>query len=186
MSRLTNNLALSNSLVVAVLLVFVTLSPVIKADIYKVTNADGSVIYTDQPPDDADNASVELLKPTTTNRVPGLNIRNPEAVPTDTIDAKPEQKSVTIVSPQDQTTIPMGAGHFTVTADVSPELAPDESLELMMDGEPVGEATANPVWDLRFVIRGEHKLEVSRLDGGGNITATSDVITVYVLRPSVR
>ena len=80
----------------------------------------------------------------------------------------------------------MGAGHFTVTAEVSPYLAPDESLELMMDGESVGKATTNPVWDLRFVIRGEHKLEVNRLDGGGNITAKSDVVTVYVLRPSVR
>ena len=186
MSRPTNNLALANSLVVAVLLVFVTSAPVVEADIYKVTNADGSVIYTDQPPDDADTALVELIKPTTTNRVPGLDIQNTEAATTDIIDAKPEQKSVTIASPQDQTTIPMGAGHFTVTAEVSPDLAPDESLELMMDGEPVGEATTTPVWNLRFVIRGEHKLEVNRLDGGGNITATSDVVTVYVLRPSIR
>ena len=175
----------------AVLLAAMLSWPIVaQSDIYKVTHPDGSVSFTDQPPRDDDSSTVELLDNNRTNTIPGFEPK-PETAETgaETVQSVTTEvilKSVRIVSPMDQTTIPMGPGHFSVLADVTPELAPDETLQLLMDDTPVGDPTTNTTWDLRFVIRGEHSLVINRLDSTGEVIATSEPVIVYVLRPSIR
>lgn len=155
------------------------------AQIYKSTDADGNVIFTDTPPPNTSSEQVQLQHTNTTPPPPNL----PEV--SDRSEEPEEEQELAapraiISSPADETTIPMGGGDFSVTAQVSPGLARGQSLRLLLDGEPQGENQPSGFWDLNNVFRGAHELEVQVLDTDGSILSTSDPITVYVMRPSVR
>ena len=94
-------------------------------------------------------------------------------------------RSVSIASPLNNATIPMGAGIFDVTAELGAPLAEDELLALYLDDELVDSPKVNTVWTLTYVIRGPHTLQVRRLSRAGETISQSETITVFVLRPSV-
>ncbi|MCH1553511.1 MAG: hypothetical protein L7S45_02855 [Luminiphilus sp.] len=190
MTKLANTTFRIQALVATLLLTTLTLPALAQSDIYKVTHPDGTIGFTDQPPSGSHSSSVELLDNNGTNIVPGL-APEPE---TAQVEAESEElvvtelipKSVDIMSPIDQTTIPMGPGHFSVLAQVEPELEPGETLQLVMDNTPLDDPITDTTWNLRFVIRGEHTLFINRLDSAGKVIAISEPVVVYVLRPSIR
>ena len=94
-------------------------------------------------------------------------------------------RSVSIASPLNNATIPMGAGIFDVTAELGAPLAEDELLALYLDDELVDSPQVNAVWTLTYVKRGPHTLQVRRLSRAGETISQSEKITVFVLRPSV-
>lgn len=150
--------------------------------VYKVTDADGDVTFTDTPPLSGDSTVEEhsiqtpnFAKPTEMTRTPAAPVEAEESTRYDT----------RIVTPANNSTIPMGPGNFTVQAALNPRLAPDENLQLLLDGEPVGAPQRIANWQLTNVYRGEHRLQVVRLDGSGTQRDTSAASTVYVMRPSV-
>ena len=154
----------------------------IAQQVYKVTDADGNVTFTDTPPRSSD-ATVEehsvhapnTAKPTETTRAPAAPVEVGEPIRYDT----------RIVTPADNATIPMGPGNFAVQAALNPHLASDETLQLLLDGEPVGAPQRIANWQLTNVYRGEHKLQVVRLDERGVQLDASPSSTVYVMRPIV-
>jgi len=79
----------------------------------------------------------------------------------------------------------MGPGDFAVRAAWSPSLASGETLQLLLDGEPVGAPQQTASWQLSSVYRGEHRLQVVRLDESAAQLDASAATKVYVLRPSV-
>jgi len=91
-----------------------------------------------------------------------------------------------IVLPADNATIPMGPGNFSVQVSLSPRLEAGENLLLLMDGEPVGTPQRIPNWQLSNVYRGEHRLQVLRIDDKGAELDASNISTVFVMRPIVR
>lgn len=182
---------LRNKALVATLLLATLSSPALaQSDIYKVTHPDGSISFTDQPPSGSDSFSVELLDNNRTNTVPGVapkpRASEAEGESEELAVTQLTPKSVGIMSPIDQTTIPMGPGHFSVLAKVEPKLEPGEMLQLVMDDTPVDDPITDTTWDLKFVVRGEHSLLINRLDSAGNVIASSEPVVVYVLRPSIR
>ena len=151
--------------------------------VYKVTDADGDVTFTDTPPLSGDSTVEEhsiqipnFAKPTEMTRTPAAPFEAEESTRYDT----------RIVTPANNSTIPMGPGNFTVQAAMNPPLAPDENLQLLLDGEPVGAPQRIANWQLTNVYRGEHRLQVVRLDESGRQLDTSAASTVYVMRPSVK
>ena len=102
--------------------------------VYKVTDTDGNVTFTDTPPLSSDSIVEEH------------SVHAP------------------IVTPAENATIPMGPGNFAVQAALSPRLASSETLQLLLDGEPVGAPQRTANWQLTNVYRGEHRLQVVRLD----------------------
>ena len=150
--------------------------------VYKVTDADGNVTFTDRPPLSGGSTIEEhsvhapnSAKPIETTRIPAAPVEVEKSTRYDTH----------IATPTNNTTIPMGPGNFTVQAGLSPRLAPDETLQLLLDGAPVGAPQRIASWPLTNVYRGEHRLQVVRLDENGAELDTSVASTVYVMRPSV-
>jgi hypothetical protein len=123
---------------------------------------------------------VELRETNTTPPPPNVPRPAPKAG-----KVQPAMKSVSITSPTDETTIPMGPGNFSVSASVNGGLAYGQKLQLKLDGQPQGEPQTGTSWSLTNIIRGEHKLVVTIVDDEGNTVASSPPVTVYVLRPSV-
>ena len=151
--------------------------------IYKVVDEEGDVTFTDTPPNDAD-AMVEPHSILGTNTTPAVATAPENAVKTDQADA--EACYVTrIVSPANESTIPMGRGDFVVEAEVSPGLDNEEQLILLLDGEAVGAPQSFPRWQLTNVFRGAHRLQVVRVSKTGAAQSQSTEHTVYVMRPSV-
>ena len=155
---------------------------VLAQPVYKVTDADGNVTFTDTPPLSGDGTIEEhsvhapnTAKPTETTRAPAAPIEVGEPIRYDT----------RIVTPADNATIPMGPGNFAVQAALNPRLASDETLQLLLDGEPVGAPQRIANWQLTNVYRGEHQLQVVRLDESGVQLDASPASTVYVMRPIV-
>ena len=153
------------------------------AQIYKSVDENGVVTFSDVPPAESSGKTSTVVKPNVTNSMPGLSpaIASPEAVMIDESAAR----LVSIASPLNNATIPMGAGIFDVTAELGAPLAEDELLALYLDDELVDSPQVNAVWTLTYVIRGPHTLQVRRLSRAGETISQSEKIAVFVLRPSV-
>ena len=151
--------------------------------IYKVVDEEGNVTFTDTPPNDAD-AIVEPHSILGTNTTPAVATATENAIKTDQADA--EASYVTrIVSPANESTIPMGPGDFVVEAEVSPGLDSEEQLILLLDGAAVGAPQSVPRWQLTNVFRGAHRLQVVRVRETGAAQSQSTEHTIYVMRPAV-
>lgn len=159
-----------------------------QTEIYKYTDEDGNVSFSDRRPVNPEGDREEKVELQPTNSamppadIPALRPSEPGA---SRETAKPVFKSV-ITHPGDQSTIPMGPGNFTVMAQMEPPLRPGEGVILRVDGSPTGEPKQQPIWHLTNIFRGSHELVVERVDSRGAPLHQSSPVTVYVLRPSVR
>ena len=142
-------------------------------------DADGNVSFTDTPP--LSSAST----------IEGQSVYAPNsAKPTQTTRApveveEPTHQDTRIVARADNPTIPIEADNFVVQAAWTPRLASGETLQLLLDGEPVGAPQRIANWQPTNVYRGEHRMQVVRLDESGTQLDTSAASTVYVMRPTV-
>lgn len=154
------------------------------AQIYKTTDENGNVVFSDAPPAGSTSSEqVELSQTNTTPPPPVVNpIKRPRPEPE---DVSPAPVEVSITSPANETTIPMGGGNFSVSAAVSSGARNGQTLQLLMDGAPQGPPQESGNWSLQSVMRGPHDLVVEVLDRQGKVLGSSESVRVYVLRPSV-
>lgn len=165
-----------------------TTSLLAQGQIYKVTDDDKGVVFTDRPETISDTAEQHVE----TIDLPELNTAEPVDVrptpPANTSRASEEESiapTVAISSPANETTIAMGPGNFSVSATVNPPLSRSEQLVLMIDGQAVGPAQSGASWFVQGALRGPHDLVVQRTSTNGRSIAVSEPVRVYVLRPSI-
>jgi hypothetical protein len=151
------------------------------AQIYKTTDEKGNVLFTDKPPASGEAEQVELRETNTAAAPPAL----PRPKPQPTAAATAPAYRVAITSPPDETSIPMGPGNFSVSAEVHPAMGAGRAVQLYVDGAPWGDPQQVPSWDLTNVFRGAHDLTVAVVDGEGKQLAGSEPVRVYVHRPSI-
>ena len=157
-------------------------SMAVSAQIYRTTDEQGNVVFTDTPPAGSGPAeTVELQQINTTPAPPTRTAPQAEQQPEE--EAAP--LSVSIVSPAPETSIPMGPGNFTVDAKVAPGLGSGESLQLYIDSIPWGGPQRETTWALTNIFRGAHDLSVAVINSEGEQLASSDPVRVFVHRPSV-
>lgn len=151
-------------------------------NVYRTVDENGNVIFTDTPPAGGiQTEQVEIREPNTS---PAVEIPAPAPEP----EAATEEAAgyqVSITSPADETSFPMGPGNFSVSAAVKPALSDSESLQLFLDGAPWGEAQRDTEWALTNVFRGAHDLTVAVISTDGEQLAVSPPVRVFVHRPSV-
>ena len=147
--------------------------------VFRAADADGHVTFTYTPP--LSGAST----------IDGQSVHAPNsAKPTQTTQApveveEPARQDTRIVARANNTTILMEAGNFVVQAAWTPRLASGETLQLLLDGEPVDAPQRIASWQLTTVYRGEHRLQMVRLNESVTQRDTSAASTVYVMRPAV-
>jgi hypothetical protein len=153
-------------------------------EVYRTTDAQGNVVYTDAPPPNATPTDRVEIGPTNTVQPPEILSHS---VAEDTAETPSEavSYSVTITEPANETSYPMGPGNFSVSASVSPGLSANESLQLFVDGMPWGDPQRTATWNLTNVFRGQHDLTVGVIDDSGKTLASSKPVRVFVHRPSV-
>jgi len=153
------------------------------AQIYKTTDGDGNVSYSDTPPASGPSEQVKLRE---TNSTPAPEMVEPAPSYSDPAEDTEEgaEYSVSISSPANETTIPMGPGNFSITASIEPALSQGALLQLYVDGSPSGNPQSSNSWTLTNVFRGAHDLKVAVVSNRGDPLAESEAVRVYVLRPS--
>lgn len=151
--------------------------------IYRTTDAEGNVVFTDAP-----DASARPAEPVKVQR-PNIVEPPPQIQPLPDVNVSSAEQeappyTVTIVAPADETSIPMGPGNFSVSVSVRPALQKYEGLQLFVDGVPWGSPQRDNMWDLINVFRGQHDLTVAVVNNAGETRAMSAPVRVYVHRPS--
>ncbi|MBE8168847.1 MAG: DUF4124 domain-containing protein [Shewanella sp.] len=161
-------------LVILGLLLLITV--VAQAAIYKWTDKDGKVHYSDTP-----ITGAEVITPSE-NTLNKIAPPNAVSKPTSESEAVNNGYQVQIVSPSDQASIRVNNGNFDVKARVSPKLSDLHKLLLMIDGNKQGEPQSHGQFSLTNVDRGEHVFVVKLMSPTGKMLAQSQPTTVYVQR----
>ncbi|QUN05739.1 DUF4124 domain-containing protein [Shewanella yunxiaonensis] len=159
------------------LMLLCLLSVTAQATVYKWIDKDGNIHFSDQP---HANAQQVKLPDNTGNQVTMTPVN---AISNEEPTTAAEQKAlyqVSIVSPHHEATIRDNAGDFTVTGNVQPELASGHYLQLFIDGVATSDAQASPVFQLKNIDRGEHKLQLKVEQQNGKVLASSSEITIFL------
>lgn len=163
------------------------------ATVYRTTDAEGNVVFTDQPSEGGERVDLEPLtvvpSPEPAPSPPVVRARDPAS-------ARPSAGAVSgpfmpystfrIASPQDEETLPTGAaGNAQVALDIDPDLRDDHRVRLLLDGQVSQSALHTSVFMLTNLNRGEHRLQAELLDASGQVRHRSEPVTLYVQRASI-
>ena len=154
--------------------------PLQAGEVYMSRDANGNVVFSDQPSANSQKHEVRELP-----SMPALVV--PQAQP-----AKPPKPvaevsytSLAIVSPHNGYQLASGyAGNLDVSGVLSPGLKESDTLILLDNGSQVASGRQTS-FSLSNLSRGEHQLQMAVTDAQGKTLISSNPVTVYVQRSSV-
>jgi len=133
------------------------------AQIYQYTDANGNTVFSDQPPTGRQAKSVKLPP---VNAVPKQVVSEPlNTLQPAEGGSEPYDVLRLVGLPGDGGTVRANNGSFSVNVDIAPPLQNRHRLRLLLDGEPYGEPSRQPLFELVNLDRGEHRLAVEVLSG---------------------
>jgi hypothetical protein len=100
-------------------------------------------------------------------------------------DKQQKYTKIAIVQPLNEATIRTNDGSFSVVVALEPNLSPEDKLQLLFDGSPLGEAQTNMHFELSGIYRGSHTITVQIVNANSEVVLTSDPITIFMQRPRV-
>lgn len=173
-------------------LVFMLSSALAQAQIYQSVDAQGYVTFSDVPQASSQSYSLSSAR---ISDFSGAAASPDSLVVTKESGSAPSVAptaaapvastySVSIVQPQDQSTVHNQAP-ITVMASVQPALKTGDSLQLLVDGLPMGSPQTSLQFTLQDLIRGTHQLQVRILDVNAQTLKMSLPITLFKQQASV-
>jgi hypothetical protein len=144
------------------------------AQVYKWTDKEGSVHYSDVPQGNAtivpirDNEKLAVVTPTT------------KPSPNRTEKKSTADNSITIEQPKDQETLQNTGGELAITIASATPLAQGDKWQVMIDGKKLGDLQSSNNITLQNIERGEHTLQIYAVDTHGKVLASSAIITFYM------
>ena len=151
------------------------------AEIYKTTDKDGNVVYTDNPSPSRPSEKVKL-KPITP--LPPAEYIAPPSPRSQKPESDYSYETLTITSPANDSVI-HNNGNVLVNVSVKPALLGNHKLRLLVDGEVLAGPQKNNTFAIENMFRGTHQLQVEIVDGKGkSLMQTASVIHVH--RPFIR
>lgn len=150
------------------------------AAVYKWTDANGTVHFSDTPREGAEEVHVAPPQTYTPAQLPPITPQ-PEPPPAPVAYTRFE-----LTAPANEATLRDNTGDITVTFALEPALkvGRGHKLIVLLDGQAQPAAKANTVI-LKNVERGTHSLQGQIVDGRGEVLMASQSVTVYLFRQSV-
>jgi len=152
-----------------------------QAEVYRLVDKNGNVIFSDQPHPDAEKIEIDTLPSYTPVAIPEtLSEEQQEG------DEVPRYK-VTILTPANDETVRNNAGLVNINANVTPPLDQDrnDQLTIKLDGQTLGEPSTSPNFTLSEVERGTHTVQVVVVDKDKKTIKSSKTITFHLQRIAV-
>ncbi|WP_305460040.1 DUF4124 domain-containing protein [Photobacterium leiognathi] len=167
-------------------LIWTTASSAQASTIYSWTDENGVVHFTDQPqtPD-------ATAYPLSVTEVSGNIEQTADTIAAQTTDIAVVEEpaktitTVSLVSPMHEQTIRNNEGIINIHAVTNSKLNNQTQAQLVLDGVVKGDPQTELTWTLDNVDRGSHQLQI-QLVKGGKVIASSDSITVYLHRATVK
>lgn len=154
------------------------------AQVYKWTDSQGVIHFSDRPHSGAEtikNIDIQSYSTPAPSAVPSIKPTEEEPVE----KKQEEYTGLTISEPKEQETIRNNQGEVVVIVNVEPELFPDNTLQLIVDGVSKGAPQNKLAFTLSGIYRGTHTVAVQVLDANGKVLKTSPEITFFMQRPRV-
>lgn len=152
------------------------------ADVYKTVDEDGNVTFTDSPPKDKPAEKIKLKE---TNTQPPVEFRSRRG--SDGGESPEEETgpyNPRIVSPPNEYQMGPLEASLSITVETDRPLDDGHSFQLFVNGAAHAEPTQSFSLTLTNVRRGRKELTVSIVDAEGAVIASSNPISVYVIRPN--
>ncbi|WP_163558995.1 DUF4124 domain-containing protein [Halomonas sp. NO4] len=160
--------------------------------VYRTTDAEGNVVFTDDP--DRGGEQVEL-EPLTVVPSRGEGRSGQPPARAESGEPRPAASPSApfmpydrfgISAPQHEATLPTGAaGNVAVELAIEPALREDHRVRLLLDGEVSQSAMHTDAFLLNNLPRGEYVLQAELLDGTGEVRHRTEPVTLYVQRASI-
>ena len=154
------------------------------AKVYKWTDEQGNVIYSDTP----HRGAIEIELPT---EPAGIIPVPPDKMPTSKQPAAAEQSGesytmLTIVSPTNEQVLDNPQGRVNVSLRVEPSLRGEQghTIRLVIDGQPIDTLYTSDEIVITDVERGTHTLQVEVVNRAGNALIASEAVTFHIHEPS--
>ena len=144
---------------VPVLCLLLALAAPVSAQIYTYTDASGKTVYTNQPPTNVGAKPVQLA-PTNT-----VGSQKPGASKTGADTPTAPYAILAIGNLPSEEALRANNGTFDIDVIIQPQLAPGNSLQLRLDGQPYGAPSMSTHFTLENIERGDHSLVVDVLVG---------------------
>jgi len=153
----------------------------LSAAVYKSVDAEGNVVYTDEP---VGNGKPLDLPPLSTIPPPKYILSKP---PAESGDSGTGYTKISIVAPTEDETLRDNTGAVPVSAGLEPALnvAAGHRFQYYLDGQTQGEPTASNQIVIANVDRGAHNVAVAVVDGEGKEVTRSSPVKFHLHRQSI-
>lgn len=144
------------------------------AEIYKWTDAEGNVHFSDEAPDGAQKIELEPL--------PTMNLPMPTRLSDIGKSAKkqPGYEVLAVTKPANDAKLRDTDGSIPVTASIEPDLHEGHQLQVWVDGRPAGPAGSSTSLVAENVRGGERRLKVVVVDQDGDAVQSSAEVAVFI------
>lgn len=165
--------------------------PAAAQTIYRTTDAQGNVVFTDDPARGGEAMELDPLTVVPSRPVQPLSSASPGPADGTTRYGEPGQPFMpydvfAIASPEQETTLPTGAaGNAQVRLAIRPDLRDDHRVRLLVDGQVSQSAMHTDTFLLSNLNRGEHRVQAELLDASGAVRHRTSPLTLFVQRASV-
>lgn len=166
-----------------ILFLLVTISA--QAEIYRLIDEHGNVIYSDKPDNSAEKIELKELSTYTPTPIP-VEIKESEIVIDEQANLEVPDYKISITSPKHDENIWGNAGTISINVDISPELNSERGDQLLfkLDGKKVAAPQSSISFTLDSLDRGSHIALVSIIDKSGEIIRSSKSVLFHVHRRS--
>ncbi len=160
------------------LAIAVLLAPQGLAKIYKWTDSQGQVHYSDKPKDGAEIIEVDTSKAST------IILAKPSGTtpPPQVVDSP--MYRIRLTEPAQGATVRDNNGQLNLNIALEPDLLADHRVELLLDGKVIRTVGGGGSFALDNLDRGEHLVQARVIDENGKVLASSAKRTVYLHRHS--
>lgn len=150
--------------------------------VYKWTAPDGSVVFSDEPHENAQKIDIAPTEPAP--QTPSKSVATNERTQQTDKQAASKYTSLTISSPAADEVIRANDGSVTVTIQSDPPLnvGKGDRIALTLDGKKIADQLAATSIRLTNVDRGTHQLQASIVSNDGSIRIDSPPVTFHMRR----
>jgi len=154
----------------------------VHAAVYKTTDDQGNITYTDTPP--AENSANEVLLPVI-NQLPSsipAAAPSPESVKAEPVMAFAGYSFFALVSPLDDSLVHFDQPAVVAQLALTPELEDDHLVQFYIDGSAYGKPVAGTSLSIRGLERGTHRISARVLSSQGAVLVITASVTIHVQR----
>ena len=155
-----------------------------QAEVYRWVDAEGKVVYGDNPPKQSGAKPVDLPMLTIADSPASTTTPPPNQAEQPPVAEKAAYTEFKIVAPTANEEIRANDGTVMISLSIQPQLQAGDSVALYLDSKQVA-AGALTNFSLKEVDRGDHTVFAVLSDATGNIIQNTETVKFTVLRVSV-